>query len=321
MQDNVPSLTAALVAKGVWAVGRNYEGVVPPQIQEMYRLFVDGFISHTKNMEFPESQMANVIRETSASPSDILEAINAFNYRFGEHSTARKHFIETQVSKAIEKEGVEQVIVAGGGFDTLSIRGSKDFPDVKWIEHDHPATQKVKLDVIANNEGAFGSIPNNLTFINHDLRSLKLIDALPDAGYDPSKKALFIFEGVLLYLPKSTVQEILQSIEESSPKGSKIIMGVKGANQDTTRFQDVIRRSGESINFTSNERDIGIMAAQTGFEVAGIAKYEQMQSELFLMSDDVLNAVTSKRSFYAVLENLGRLPNLPVLSNKPGGIV
>ena len=59
------------------------------------------------------------------------------------HYWHRKRWIESRCRVAI-KEGVTHVVVIGAGFDTLALRLAGEFPDVRWIELDHPATQGAK---------------------------------------------------------------------------------------------------------------------------------------------------------------------------------
>ncbi|TMH30125.1 MAG: class I SAM-dependent methyltransferase [Betaproteobacteria bacterium] len=59
------------------------------------------------------------------------------------HFMLRKRWIEQAVRGAIAR-GARRVVVVGAGYDTLAARLAPEFPGVRFIEVDHPATQAVK---------------------------------------------------------------------------------------------------------------------------------------------------------------------------------
>ena len=63
------------------------------------------------------------------------------------HLVLRKRFLDDEVRAAIEA-GATQVLVIGGGFDTLSLRLAKEFPAVSFLEVDHPPTHEVKARAV-----------------------------------------------------------------------------------------------------------------------------------------------------------------------------
>lgn len=60
----------------------------------------------------------------------------------------RKTFMEETVRTAIEDGGCQQVLVIGGGFDTLALWLSEVYPLVHFWEVDHPATGRLKQQAI-----------------------------------------------------------------------------------------------------------------------------------------------------------------------------
>jgi methyltransferase (TIGR00027 family) len=69
----------------------------------------------------------------------------------------------------------------------------------------------------------FGGLPNYVVYVPIDLTAENLDEKLLGCGYDKSKQALFIMEGLLMYLPPADVDEILSFIAENSGKGSAIL--------------------------------------------------------------------------------------------------
>ena len=55
----------------------------------------------------------------------------------------RKRFVEDEVRAALA-EGLEQAVVLGAGYDPLALLLRPEFPNVRFFELDHPATQAVK---------------------------------------------------------------------------------------------------------------------------------------------------------------------------------
>lgn len=125
------------------------------------------------------------------------------------HYLLRKRVIETGVRAAIES-GAKQVVVIAGGFDTLAYRLHVEFPDVRFFELDHPATQRSKrssLDV-------HGTVNGNLTLHPVDLTKRSLADVLQAVNIDPTTETVVLAEGLLMYLEPAQVEQLLQAVAE-----------------------------------------------------------------------------------------------------------
>jgi methyltransferase (TIGR00027 family) len=120
------------------------------------------------------------------------------------HYALRKRFLEEQTRHAISC-GIRRIIILGAGFDTLALRLHEEFPDTHFIEADHPATQATKLKVLATRH-----TPNsNLSFLALDLAAQSIAgQLLSHKFYKPGEDALFIAEGLLMYLERRTVNEL-----------------------------------------------------------------------------------------------------------------
>jgi len=84
----------------------------------------------------------------------------------------RKLFFEKQLKSALENE-IQQIVILGGGFDTLCWRLASKFSKTQFLEIDHPATSKLKSRGLQ----AMGK-PANLHLIKADLSQTKLIKVL-----------------------------------------------------------------------------------------------------------------------------------------------
>lgn len=78
---------------------------------------------------------------------------------------ARVRYFDDSVRTSI-KEGLEQLVILGAGYDTRAYRieGLKD--TVRVFEVDHPDTQKMKMEKIKE---IFGSLPDYIAYIPVDL--------------------------------------------------------------------------------------------------------------------------------------------------------
>ena len=124
------------------------------------------------------------------------------------HFALRKRYLRSWVLRNLRGE-YRQVVVLGAGFDTLCLELNERFPAVRFVEVDHPATQRVKLRAL----GAASVSPANLCFVPADLASVPLGRALAGcAGYDPGAKTLFVAEGLLMYLEADRVDALLEEV-------------------------------------------------------------------------------------------------------------
>ena len=122
------------------------------------------------------------------------------------HYWHRKRWIEECCRKALV-EGSQRVVVAGAGFDTLALRLAPQFPQVEFVEIDHPATQRGKRAAIARRGNKLVA-SGNLSFISADFG----IDPLPVSSFDDGKRTLLIMEGLLMYLAPKTVDQLFAAL-------------------------------------------------------------------------------------------------------------
>lgn len=131
----------------------------------------------------------------------------------------RKKYIEEKVIEGI-KGGATQVINIGAGFDTLAWKLSGIFPNITFIEIDHPATSREKTQGIFSSSNRV----SNLHFIEADLSKVSLENVLESYNeFDSSKKTLYISEGVLMYLDEIHVVGVLDSLRNLTGKNSTFI--------------------------------------------------------------------------------------------------
>ncbi len=213
MKSNKPSSTALFVANGLWWV-TNHPSLsveVPERMgrlnHEMVKHINTGLFSIRNRLGRRLLKLKTSLMQKVAMPGFYL------------HFALRKRCIEDHVRAALN-EGAEQLIVIGSGFDTLGLRISRDFPHLKVIEIDHPATQKWKVKALDRLKNEY----ENLHLLPIDLTQHALHEALLQSEhYDSSKPTVFVAEGLLMYLHEKDVRGLLHSIRRHSALGSRLI--------------------------------------------------------------------------------------------------
>lgn len=153
----------------------------------------------------------------------------------------RKRFFDERARDAISS-GARQVLVVGAGFDTLCLRLAPEYPGVRFIELDHPATHGSKKAAIA----ATGAGRDNLLLVPADLSRERLEDVLPrSTGWDGGAASLVMAEGLLMYLDPGAVGRFMDSVAAISPEGSRLVFSflrADGKGRPVVGFLDRISR-------------------------------------------------------------------------------
>jgi methyltransferase (TIGR00027 family) len=177
----------------------------------------------------------------------------SFRYPFegeitlGTESRARQTFFDSVVERYLL--GIAQFVVLGAGFDTRALNLPKDAA-VRSFEVDTPATQAAKRAMLAN--ARIGSI--GVAFVSADFETEDWLSRLIDAGFDPSRPALFIWEGVSMYLDREAVEDTLRKIAGTA-QGSAVAFDyfTRHVLESPTLFMRTVRAwlnaSGEPLKF------------------------------------------------------------------------
>jgi methyltransferase (TIGR00027 family) len=176
-----------------------------------------------------------------ALAADVADGLIPAHNRMHEYIRARTAFFDRVVVSSIDR-GVAQVVIGGAGYDGRALRYAK--PGVRWFEVDHPATQADKLDRIAR----LGLATPQVRFIPADFAADPVAEPLLAAGLDPGRPALFLFEGVAVYLERQENERVLAELREVTPVGSPLAISVSvdGATPQTrASFQQRVAEVGE----------------------------------------------------------------------------
>jgi methyltransferase (TIGR00027 family) len=159
--------------------------------------------------------------------------------------------------------GIGQVVTVGAGYDSRPWRFSTG--GVRFFELDHPATQADKR------RRAPGHGP---VFVGADLIDDGVGRALLDAGFDREVPALFIVEGVTMYLDEVVVRRQLASLAEIATPGSRLAVDFYPSSRPDTgvhRRQLMLQRiarvgSDEGFRLGVDRSEAVELVAGTGWE-------------------------------------------------------
>lgn len=135
--------------------------------------------------------------------------------------TARTRYFDAIIERRMPD--VEQFVVMGAGYDTRCYGGLRAGPQ-RFFEADEKVTQQVKTTAVA----AAGLESADVTFVTVDFEKEDTFERLAAAGYDPSKKTLFLWEGVTLYLTEESVRRGLRDMKQHAAPRSIIVADVYG---------------------------------------------------------------------------------------------
>ncbi len=141
------------------------------------------------------------------------------------HYLVRKRQIELAVETAIDK-GCGRLVVVGAGYDTLAWRLHRLHPEVEFVELDHPATQRVKETALKT--------ASNFTFRSIDLSFELPSTVLAEHGPASQKSAVFVIEGVTMYLPPEQVARLITDLSNMAGPSGRIIFTFMERDQDGT---------------------------------------------------------------------------------------
>jgi len=167
------------------------------------------------------------------------------------------------------RDGLDQVVNLGAGFDTRAYR-IPGIEKTRVFEIDQPATQEMKR---ARLKKVIDPLPPHVTFVPVDFNTQKLGERLLASGYSEHRKTLFIWQGVTYFLTQEGVDGTLAFIANHSGAGSSVIFDYfyNEALHDTTRMdlkmmRRAARLTGEEYLFGIDEGKVEAFLVERGFK-------------------------------------------------------
>ena len=132
---------------------------------------------------------------------------------------ARTRYID-QVFKEGLASGATQVVILGAGLDSRAYRLGDVLRGARVFEVDFPPTQEYKKKRVRE---VLNALPAHVTYVPIDFTKDDLAIVLRQAGYDTTKKTVFVWEGVTFYIPEDAVNGTLRFVASNSAPGSRIV--------------------------------------------------------------------------------------------------
>src|SRR3982751_463975 len=181
-------------------------GVALVRALEMQRPEAERITSDPYAARFADPSLLWMTKLTLASGVSNLIGIEAMiNF-----ALLRERYVD-DVMRTELADGADQIVVLGAGFDTRAYR--IDRPDVVIFEVDHPDTQADKRRALATVVVPF---PANVRFVPVNFDTDDLGERLSAAGYDPSRRTVFVWQGVIPYLTQEGVDHTLAFVARNT---------------------------------------------------------------------------------------------------------
>jgi len=168
---------------------------------------------------------------------------------------ARTAALDASVRAAIARD-VSQIVLLGAGLDTRAARLAQ--PGVRFFEVDQPASAADKRARLARLRG----YPiDAATYVDCDFAREDFLDRLVARGFDATRPAFFVWEGVTYYLPESAVRATLARLAGGCEARSVVAFDIvrrrfaAGEIDDTADLaaRDGVARLGEPLFFGTND--------------------------------------------------------------------
>ena len=190
----------------------------------------------------------------------LSQRLFGFTTRLGKLVEPGKETIDTTAGirvlhfdRIMEKyvDEVEQIVLPGAGFDLIALRYTKG-KQVKVFELDQVNTLNIKVETLNKAGIEHGWI----TYIPVDYENESWADRLREAGFDRTKKTLFLWQSVSLYLEEDIVRDALKEMAALCTDGSVIAQDFYSRafmtgeiSKLAVRNMDLMARMGEPWRF------------------------------------------------------------------------
>jgi methyltransferase (TIGR00027 family) len=130
-------------------------------------------------------------------------------------ASARVTFVDDAIERYLAT--ISQFVILGAGFDTRAFRVPRP-GQIRCFEVDMPRTQSTKQQLLRKARVDSSGV----TFVPADFETEDWLARLVAAGFDPHQPAVFLWEGVIIYLERVAVESTLRKIA-STAQGSVVV--------------------------------------------------------------------------------------------------
>ena len=183
----------------------------------------------------------------------------------------RARYTDDAWTAAIE-DGVDQLVLLGAGFDTISLRTTAQIP-VTIFEVDASATQKKKHVIFDRLRPR--DIGSQIIWVTCDFERDTLQNRLLANGFNPDRRCLVVWAGVTAYLTREAIEASVANLAALCAPGSQLVLDyidpdvVKrgiARSGGARRAAWLAARRGEPFRTGFTAADIDHLLAAYGFE-------------------------------------------------------
>jgi methyltransferase (TIGR00027 family) len=173
----------------------------------------------------------------------------------------RHSFMEREVKRLI-KDGYDQLVLIGAGYDTKSLR-LKD-KHLTIFELDHPWTQKRKIEILKKHE----LLSDNTVFCSCDLSMDDPGECLKKNGISTNKRTIILAEGVFSYFIPERIGEIIRNIASVTGSCSMIFdyrHPLADSQTNAKKWHKNFKRNGEQYRGLLTKIEMNALLDENGF--------------------------------------------------------
>lgn len=199
--------------------------------------------------------LMRLLRRVTWLPHKVIDLLNPGAVTY---IAVRHRCFDDEIARA-RKDGIDTVMLLGAGFDSRAYRFANQ--GIRFIEIDHPDTQRIKRRVV--DAKGFGERPGVVVrYYPVDFETASLASVLEEI---PRARMLIIWEGVAWYLSEETVRSTLTALRGCVSVGSRLVFdAIEAGVADGTRqdfgaraHRRYTERRGEPIIWGIEQRDLG----------------------------------------------------------------
>jgi methyltransferase (TIGR00027 family) len=202
-----------------------------------------------------------------------------------EYVIARTKYIDSLFMDAL-KQGFDQIVIFGAGFDSRAQRFSEFNKKTKIFELDAPITQGEKLDAFKEKHI---TIPENVIYVPINFVKESLAEKLSEAGFEKGRKSLFLLEGVTMYLSDDAIDKTFTIIRDVAGKGSWVVFDYiyAGVLRQENRYygeKDALKtvlKAGEAWTFALEEGEIEDFLYKYDFTLKDHSNARELEERYF----------------------------------------
>jgi methyltransferase (TIGR00027 family) len=278
MNPGEPSTTAQYVA-----LFRALESARPPG----ERLFDDRFASLFLK---PSQRWLTRVRRLPFVGPLIPRLVERMSLGAMSSAIGRTRWIDDALLAAL-RDGVEQVVILGTGFDCRAYR-IPGIERVRVFEVDHPDTLARRVNCLKR---VFATVPAHVCRVATDFNEHQLRKAMADGRYDPALRTFLIWEGVTSYLAAPAVDATMRWMATATPTSQIVftylhrrVLDEPSAFPGATKVIRIVARAGEPWRFGFYPEELPEYLAERGLELVEDVGADEYRHR-YLVGDDRLS--------------------------------